>query len=67
MAIMERRRFRECMSSPEQLEASVCYMTERIAKFLKRRERVLICLPDTHGETGWIIAQAVERCEGIPI
>lgn len=61
------RRFREHMTTPEQLEASVAYMTDRLSEFLKRRERVLICLPDTCGGVGWIIARAVERCEGIPI
>ncbi len=61
------REFRRSLTSPEQLEASIVYMTEKLSRFLKRRERVLICLPDTHGSVGWIIAQAVERCEGIPI
>ena len=67
MDFVAQRRFRESMITPEYLEDAVSYMTEQIGKFLKRRERVLICLPDTHGSTGWIIGQAVERCQGIPI
>ena len=59
-------RFREGMMTPEQLEASVVYMTEKIGKFLKKRERVLICLPGSFGSVGWVIGQAVERCEGVP-
>ncbi len=60
-------KFRRSMTSPEQLEASIAYMTEKMSRFLKRRERVLICMPDTHGSVGWVIAQAVERCDGIPV
>ena len=55
------------MTTPERLEASVAYMAEKIGRFLKLRERVLICLPDTHGSVGWVIAKAVERCGGIPM
>ena len=61
------RQLRARMSTQQELEASVCYLTEKIGQFLKRRERVLICFPDTHGSLGWIIGQAVERCQGIPI
>ena len=61
------REFRRSMTSPEQLEASAVYMTEKLARFLKRRERVLICLPDTPGQTGWVIAKAAERCGAIPV
>ena len=60
-------KFRRSMTSTEQLEASIAYMTEKMSRFLKRRERVLICMPDTHGSVGWVIAQAVERCDGIPV
>ena len=55
------------MRQPEQVEATIVFLTEKIGAFLKKRERVLICLPDTPGETGWVIARAVERCEGIPV
>lgn len=54
------------MTTPEELENSVQYLTEKISKFLKKRERVLICLPETQGTLGWMIGQAVTRCEGIP-
>ena len=57
----------ELMNQPEQVEASIAFVTEKIGAFLKKRERVLICLPDTPGGVGWIISQAVERCGGIPI
>lgn len=61
------RRIREEMNHPDQVESSVAFLTEKIGAFLKKRERVLICLPDTPGGVGWTIGQAVERCEGIPI
>ena len=67
MDFASRRRFREVFQTPQQLEASVVYMTQYLGRFLKRRERVLICLPDTHGGIGWIICQAVARCEAVPI
>ena len=67
MDFASRRRFHQVFQTPEQLEASVVYVTEYLGRFLKRRERVLICLSDTHGGIGWIIGQAVERCEAVPI
>lgn len=54
------------MTTPEELENTVQYLAEKIRKFLKKRERVLICLPDTQGALGWMIGKAVESCEGIP-
>lgn len=62
----ERLRLLEKFSTPEEQEKTICYLTEKIGVFLKKRERVLICLPASPGEVGWLIAQAVERCEGIP-
>lgn len=56
----------ERMNTPEELENTIRYLTEKIGRFLKRRERVLICLPDTVGSFGWVMGQAVERCEGVP-
>ena len=67
MDFVAKRRFREVFRTEEQLVASTVYMTEYLGRFLKRRERVLICLPDTHGGIGWIIGRAVERCEAVPI
>ena len=60
------KRLRERMNTPEELENSISYMTRKLGSFLKRRERVLICLPETRGSVGWIVGQAVERCGGIP-
>ncbi len=56
----------EKMSTPEERENTIVYLTEKIGKFLKKRERVLICLPDREGSLGALIGTAVERCEGIP-
>lgn len=61
-----RRKMVERVSTPEELEITIAYLKENIGAFLKKRERVLICLPDTPGSVGWLIGQAVERCEGIP-
>lgn len=60
------RQIQERMHTPRQTEETIRYLTEKIGSFLKRRERVLICLPDTEGGLGWMIGKAVERCEGIP-
>lgn len=54
------------MSTPEEREKSICYLAEKIGAFLKKRERVLICIPGNPGSLGWLLGQAVERCEGIP-
>ena len=59
--------FRRSMTSPEQLENAVVYVTQNLSRFVKRREQVLICLPDTYGSLGWVIGQAVERCEANPV
>lgn len=56
----------EKMSTPEERENTIVYLTEKIGKFLKKRERVLICLPDREGSLGALMGSAVERCEGIP-
>lgn len=61
------QQLKQKMKEPEQVEASVAFLTEKIGAFLKKRERVLICLPDTPGSVGWLIARAVERCEGVPV
>lgn len=61
------RQIMEYMRTPQQTEETIRYLTEKIGSFLKRRERVLICLPDTEGELGWLMGQAITRCEGIPI
>lgn len=54
------------MSTPEEVESSIAYLSEQFGRFLKKRERVLICISDAPGSLGWMMAQAVERCEGIP-
>ncbi len=54
------------MATPDQQEKSIAYLTEKIGTFLKKRERVLICLPETKGGVGWLIGKAVSRCDGIP-
>ncbi len=59
-------KMRAFLATPEQQEKTVAYLTEKIGTFLKKRERVLICLSEEEGGVGWAMGQAVLRCGGIP-
>lgn len=54
------------MSTREEQEQTIAYLTGKLGMFLKRRERVLICLPDGPGSLGRMMACAVENCQGMP-
>ena len=55
-------------TTPEALEATVCYLEARFRKFLKKNEPVLICFPDDGpGSLGNLLGQAVRGCEAKPI
>ncbi|MGM9550096.1 MAG: hypothetical protein ACI3V5_09665 [Faecousia sp.] len=52
----------------ESLEKSVGYLYGQLSRFLKKKERVLICFPDHHrGGIGWLMEQAVLRCSAEPV
>lgn len=50
------------------LEGSIAYLAEHLGHFLRKRERVMICFWNTgRGSLGWLMEQAVLRCEAIPV
>lgn len=53
---------------PEAAEATVCYLTEHLRAMLKKGDKVLICFSnETVGGLGWLMEQAVLRCEAVPV
>lgn len=57
----------ELESTPDALEATVSYLAEHL-KFLKKRDRVLICFPNHRpGDLGTLLEQAVLRREAFPV
>lgn len=49
-------------------ERSIAYLTEHLSRFLRKRERVLICfLEHEEGNLSWLMEQAVLRCDAIPV
>lgn len=58
----------EMETTPEALEASVCYLSRLIKPFLQTLEPVLICFPDEGpASLGGIFKEAVLRCEAMPV
>ena len=58
----------ELASEPEAREKTIEYLTEHLQKFLKKKERVLICFQEyeKYG-LSWLMEQAVLRCEAEPV
>lgn len=53
---------------PEALERSIAYLTEHLGRFLRKKERVLICfLEHREGNLSWLMEQAVLRCDAVPV
>jgi len=58
----------ELETTPEALEATVCYLSEKMKPFLSTLEPVLICFPDDGpGSLGGVFKEAVKRCEAKPV
>lgn len=58
----------ELETTPEALEATVSYLSQRIKPFLQILEPVLICYPDEGpASLGGIFKEAVLRCEAKPV
>lgn len=58
----------ELGQNPQALERSIAYVADHLGKFLKRKERVLICfLEHREGNLSWIMEQAVLRCGAVPV
>lgn len=53
---------------PEAAEATTVYLANHLKPLVKRGDRVLICFSnETVGGLGWLMEQAVLRCEGVPV
>ena len=53
--------------SPEQIEKTVNYVTQNMSRFLKKKEKVLICFSQEENGAGKIIEQAILNCGCTPI
>lgn len=55
-------------SSDAAKERSIVYLAEHLGKFLKKKERVLICfLEHKEGNLSWLMEQAALRCGAVPV
>lgn len=66
---MNKRAFRqltEMASQPEMLEQTTQYLANQLGRFLKRRDKVLICFPEEPGTLGALIKEAALRCDAVP-
>ena len=54
------------VSRPDLMERSVDYLAEHMGKFLKKRDKVMICFPDEPATIGALMKEAVLRCEAVP-
>ena len=55
-------------AQPEAQESSVSYLAERLSRFIKRMDSVLICFPQQEvGSLSHLMEQAVLMCEAIPV
>ena len=55
-------------TTPEALEATVCYLAARMKPFMQTLEPVLICYPDEGpASLGGIFKEAILRCEATPV
>ena len=58
----------ELETTPEALETTVCYLSEKMRPFLSTLEPVLICFPDDGpASLGGVFKEAVKRCEAKPV
>ena len=58
----------ELSQEPLAREKSIAYVAENLGKFLKLKERVLICFPEhKEGNISWIVEQAIQRCGAVPV
>lgn len=64
-ALQEMLALAACEVSREQ---TIGYLAQHLRRFLKKREKVLICFFDhEEGGIGWLMEQAVLRCDGVPV
>ena len=53
--------------APEAVERSIRYVQQNMGRFLKKREKVLLCFPKKENAACRILEQAVLGCECIPV
>lgn len=56
----------ELASQPQVLEKTTEYLMKNLGRFLKRRDKVLICFPDAPCSLGSLMKEAVLRCGAVP-
>ena len=59
-------RLTELASAPSAQEKAIEYLTEHLGKFLKQRDKVLICFPETPATIGALMKEAVIRFGAVP-
>jgi len=68
---MDTEMFRKIVENglePAACEQTIIYLAEHLGKFLKKKERVLICFQNhREGSLGWVMEQAVCRCDAVPV
>ena len=53
---------------PKAAENTVSYIAEHLQSYVRRGDRVLICFSNsTFSGLGWLMEQAVLRCDGVPV
>lgn len=60
------RQMTEMASQPQVLDKTTEYLTKYLGRFLKRRDKVLICLPEEANTLGSLMKEAVLRCNAVP-
>ena len=59
---------REYAMEPRAQEETVSYLAEKLSRFVKRMDPILICLPNREpGSLSHLMEQAVLLCEGVPV
>lgn len=61
------RKIAELAETPEAVERSIAYMTENMGRFLKKKEKVLICFPKRENAACHILEQTVLNCDCVPV
>lgn len=63
-----RRKIVEYGLDAQAQERSIAYLAEHLGKFLRQKERVLICFTEhTQGNLSWLMEQAAIRCGAVPV
>lgn len=61
------RKIADLAEMPDALERSVHYVQQNMSRFLKKKDRVLICFEKKESASCYVLEQAVLRCDAIPV